>query len=170
VSYLVHTNVLSEMRKGDQAHAAVRAWLSGVSAEDFYVSVLTLGEIRRGIERVRLRGDHGQAHRLDAWLVRLETLYAGRVLPIDVRVADLWGRLQVPDPLPVVDACSPRRRSYMASRSSPATSLTSSVRRLGFWIPSPQLREYGAPDPLTVRPKPLHIPQRDACPGAPPVR
>jgi predicted nucleic acid-binding protein len=104
VSYLLDTNILSEIRKGDAAHAAVRAWFSGLAAEDVYVSVLTLGEIHRGVERVRLRGDHGQAHRLDAWLVRLETVYAGRILPVDVRVADLWGRLQVPDPLPVVDA------------------------------------------------------------------
>lgn len=104
MSYLLDTNVLSEIRKGDAAHAAVRVWFSAVNAEDFYISVLTLGEVRRGIERVRLRGDHAQAHRLDAWLVRLETVYAGRVLPIDVRVADLWGRLQVPAPLPVVDA------------------------------------------------------------------
>jgi predicted nucleic acid-binding protein len=104
VSYLLDTNVLSEIRKGDAAHAPVRQWLSGVAAEDLYISVLTLGEIRRGVERVRLRRDHDQAHRLDAWLVRLETAYVGRVLPIDVSVADLWGRLQVPDPLPVVDA------------------------------------------------------------------
>ena len=104
MSYLLDTNVLSEIRKGEAAHAAVRAWIAGTAAEDLYVSVLTLGEIRRGIERIRLRGDHVQAHSLDGWLVRLESAYAVRILPVDARIADLWGRLQVPDPLPVVDA------------------------------------------------------------------
>lgn len=104
MSYLLDTNVISEIRKGEAAHAAVRAWLAGTAAEDLYVSVLTLGEIRRGIERIRLRGDHVQAHSLDGWLIRLESAYAARILPVDARIADLWGRLQVPDPLPVVDA------------------------------------------------------------------
>ncbi|MEY4547129.1 MAG: hypothetical protein RL685_3324 [Pseudomonadota bacterium] len=102
--YLLDTNILSEIRKGNAAHAAVRAWFASVDAEAFYVSVLTLGELRRGVERVRFRGDHGQAHLLEAWLVRLETVYEGRILPVDVRIAELWGRLGLPDPLPVVDA------------------------------------------------------------------
>jgi predicted nucleic acid-binding protein len=102
--YLLDTNVVSEIRKGDAGSQHVQRWLASVGGERFFVSVLTLGEIRRGIERIRSRGDGDQAHRLDAWLVRLEALYMGAVLPIDARVADLWGRFQVPDPLPVVDS------------------------------------------------------------------
>jgi predicted nucleic acid-binding protein len=104
VSYLVDTNVLSEVRKGDAANANVRRWLAAVADEDIYVPAIVFGEIRRGVERVRHRGDLSQASALEQWLVQLETVYASRVVPVDVRVADTWGRLQVPDPLPVVDA------------------------------------------------------------------
>ena len=71
---------------------------------DIYVPAIVFGELRRGVERVRHRGDVAQASALDQWLVQLETVYAGRVIPVDVRVADTWGRLQVPDRVPVIDA------------------------------------------------------------------
>lgn len=104
MSYLVDTNVLSEIRKGAQADANVQRWWAGVTDGDVHLSVLVLGEIRRGIERKRHRNDLAQANALEAWLGRLEATFADRIMPVDAAVADFWGRLQVPDPRPVVDA------------------------------------------------------------------
>ena len=99
---LVDTNVLSELRKGASANADVRRWWNGVGVEDVYISVIVLGEIRRSVERIRRR-DVAQAAVLDRWFDQLETTYADKILVIDARVADTWGRLQVPNPLPEVD-------------------------------------------------------------------
>jgi toxin FitB len=104
VSYLVDTNVLSEIRKGAHADVNVRKWWASATETEVHLSVIVLGEIRRGIERKRHRNDIAQANALEAWLGRLESTFADRILPVDGVVADFWGRLQVPDPRPVVDA------------------------------------------------------------------
>lgn len=70
---------------------------------DIFLSVATLGEIRQGIERIRRR-DKRSARRLETWLDEVTTNYAAQILPIDTALADQWGRLGVPDPMPVVDA------------------------------------------------------------------
>jgi predicted nucleic acid-binding protein len=103
VSYLIDTNVLSEIRKGWRADDNVRRWWATVDGGDIYLSVLVLGEIRRGVQRAHHRDDRPQAAALEKWLGRLETIYSDRILAIDAKVADLWGRLQVPHPVPVVD-------------------------------------------------------------------
>lgn len=102
MSYLVDTNVISELRKGDRADAAVRAWVGRVADEEIFLSVLTVGEIRQGVERIRRR-DPVAALALDSWLALVVETHRERVLPIDRLVAEEWGRLSVPDPLPVVD-------------------------------------------------------------------
>lgn len=102
MSYLLDTNVISELRKGKRADGNVRAWFGGLADEEIYLSVLTIGEIRRGIENVRRR-DPGSAAALDSWLARLGELHRDRILPIDRAIAEEWGRMNVPDPLPVVD-------------------------------------------------------------------
>ena len=102
MSYLLDTNVISELRKGDRADPNVLAWFSGLNDDEILLSVLTVGEIRRGIESIRLR-DRDAAAALDGWLHQLIAQHKDRILPIDQRVADEWGRLNVPDPLPVVD-------------------------------------------------------------------
>jgi len=102
VSWLVDTNVLSELRKGDRAHAGIRAWFAGAREAELFTSVLVLGEIRRGIESIRRR-DAPSALALEQWLARLASDFADRVLPVDARVADRWGGLNVPDPIPTVD-------------------------------------------------------------------
>lgn len=102
MSYLVDTNVLSELRKGQRAHPGVIGWFATVSDDEIYLSVLTVGEIRRGVENIRRR-DRPAARRLDSWLRRVVTAHEERILPIDRDVAEEWGRLNVPDPLPVVD-------------------------------------------------------------------
>jgi toxin FitB len=102
VSWLVGTNVLSELRKGDRADPGVRAWFHDAREDELFTSVLVLGEIRRGIESIRRR-DAPSAMALEQWLERLAIDFAERVLPVDARVADRWGGLNVPDPIPTVD-------------------------------------------------------------------
>jgi predicted nucleic acid-binding protein len=100
--FLIDTNVLSELRKERTCHPAVRQWYDSVAEEDVYVSVLVLGEIRHGIERIRLRDPRG-ARALDEWIGRITAEFADRLLPIDAEVADKWGHLGLERPLPVVD-------------------------------------------------------------------
>jgi toxin FitB len=103
LSYLLDTNVISELRKGERADAKVIAWFAGVAEEEIFLSVLTMGEIRRGIESVRRR-DPDSAAALDRWLNLLSEAHGDRVVPIDRAIAEEWGRMNVPDPLPVVDS------------------------------------------------------------------
>lgn len=100
--FLVDTNVIAELRKGTRANASVLAWFDGLGPDMIWLSVLTIGEIRRGVESVRRR-DQPAARALERWLRRLTLDYADRILPVDLRVVEEWGRLNVPDPLPVVD-------------------------------------------------------------------
>lgn len=102
MSFLVDTNVVSELRKGARANPRVAAWFAGLAEEEVYLSVLTVGEIRNGIERIRRR-DRRAATALDRWLRTLVRDYEDRLLPVDRAVAEQWGRLNVPDPVPVVD-------------------------------------------------------------------
>jgi toxin FitB len=101
VTFLLDTNVLSEIRKPD-ANPGVREWLTLVKGDDLYLSVLVVGEIQQGIERLRRR-DPAQAAVFATWLTRLRQDYADRILPITVAIAEEWGRLNVPDPVPVID-------------------------------------------------------------------
>jgi predicted nucleic acid-binding protein len=102
LTFLLDTNVVSELRKGDRANSAVTAWFADVADEEIFLSVLIMGEIRRGIENVRRR-DPDSAVALDSWVGRLTAAYGDRILPIDRAIAEEWGRMSAPDPLPVVD-------------------------------------------------------------------
>jgi toxin FitB len=101
VRYLLDTNVLSEVRKPRGA-ANVKRWISSVPAEDLYLSVLTLGEVRRGIGLLRRR-DRVQAEVYEVWLITVLRDYEDRVLPVDAEAAEEWGRMSVPDPVSIVD-------------------------------------------------------------------
>lgn len=101
MSFLLDTNVLSEARRA-AGDPQVRAWIASTPETDLHVSVLVLGEIRRGAERLRRR-DPAQAAVLDAWLGMLRQTYTDRLLPVTAEIADTWGRLNVPDPLPAID-------------------------------------------------------------------
>jgi predicted nucleic acid-binding protein len=102
LSYLLDTNVISELRKGDRAKSSVASWFAGVADEEIFLSVLTIGEIRRGVESVRRR-DPDSAAVLDRWLARLSKVHRERIVPVDHPIAEEWGRMSVPDPLPAVD-------------------------------------------------------------------
>ena len=100
--YLIDTNVISELRKGERADPAVASWFADLADEEIYLSVLTLGEIRRGIESIRRR-DPEAGKALESWLARVSGAHGDRVLTIDRSIAEEWGRMNVPDPLPVID-------------------------------------------------------------------
>ena len=89
--YLLDTNVVSELRKRERCDENVAAWYTGVSDSELFLSVLTLGEIRKGIELIRDR-DSGQAGVLGDWLRYLVQNYAGRILPVNEEVSDAWGQ------------------------------------------------------------------------------
>jgi toxin FitB len=101
VKYLLDTNVVSEARKprGDER---VKRWISSVPVEDLYLSVLTLGEVRRGIGLLERR-DPAQAEVYEAWLTTVLRDYADRIIPVDAGAAEEWGSMNVPGPVPVVD-------------------------------------------------------------------
>lgn len=94
--YLVDTNVISEARKGKKANPGVQRFFQAIEAEDLYLSVQTIGEIRRGLENIRHRGDLPQAKKLEAWLDLVVTNYADRILSFDEECAQVWGRLMSP--------------------------------------------------------------------------
>jgi predicted nucleic acid-binding protein len=101
VSYLLDTNVVSEIRR-KSPNPGVEQWFASVSASELFLSVLVLGEIRQGIERLAPRNPE-LATTLQHWLGRLVDGYGDRVVPVTADVADVWGRLNVPKTLPVVD-------------------------------------------------------------------
>jgi predicted nucleic acid-binding protein len=128
VSYLIDTNVLSELRKREPAVNAAN-WLAARPATTLYLSVLTLGELRKGIEALP---ENPRKLALLDWLeVELPSFFAGRILPVDAAVANRWGRLQAraARPLPAID-------SLLA-----ATALTH-----GFTLVTRNLRDFDHPE------------------------
>jgi predicted nucleic acid-binding protein len=102
VTWLLDTSIVSELRKGERASLGLREWFAEADEESLYTSALVVGELRRGIESVRRR-DAPSALALDHWLAGLTSDFADRILPVDQAVAERWGRLNVPDPVPAVD-------------------------------------------------------------------
>jgi toxin FitB len=102
VNYLIDTNIISEIRKGERCDSHVAAWFALIDDHDIYLSVLVLGEIRKGVERAR-RTDAAQARALEKWLSTIKESYGERILPIDQMVADEWGRMSAIRPVPTVD-------------------------------------------------------------------
>lgn len=103
MTWLIDTNIISEFRKGPRCHPAVAAWWAGVEDRDLFLSALTLGEIRKGIEGVRPR-DPGRAAALEGWLAEVVDAFGPRVLGVDAAVAETWGRISALRSVPVVDA------------------------------------------------------------------
>jgi len=103
VSYLLDTNVLSELRR-KSPNSGVVEWFAKRPATTLYLSVLTLGELRKGVDGLT---DTARRASLLDWLeTDLPAYFTGRILPIDVHVADRWGRiLAVPGrTLPAIDS------------------------------------------------------------------
>ncbi len=97
---MIDTNVISELRKRESANAGVRHFFAEAVQQQtpLFLSAITVGELRQGVELIRHRGDHIQADRLERWLDSLLTDFGGFVLPFGDVVAQLWGRLRVPHP------------------------------------------------------------------------
>lgn len=102
MTFLLDTNVISEIRKGARAHPQVVRWVEATPAEKLFTSVIVLAEIRRGIELKR-RHDRVQAALLDGWYETMRAGLGDRVLPISEPVAETWARLGIPDPIPLFD-------------------------------------------------------------------
>jgi predicted nucleic acid-binding protein len=102
VSYLIDTNIISEVRKGERCDPHVSAWYASIADEQVFLSTLVLGEIRKGVELVRPR-DADKAAALEQWLQQIEAAFDGRVLGIDNAVSDQWGRMSAIRSIPVID-------------------------------------------------------------------
>jgi predicted nucleic acid-binding protein len=102
VSYLIDTNIISEIRKGERCDPNVSAWYASIADGDLFMSTLVLGEIRKGVELARAR-DPAKAAALERWLRQVETAFDGRVLGIDNAVSDRWGRMCAIRPIPAID-------------------------------------------------------------------
>ena len=100
--FLLDTNVVSELRRGEKANAGVVEWFDDQAPRDLCLSVVTIGEIQQGIEQL-LDRDPRQAAALDRWLTGLSQFYEDRLLYIDGDVAQEWGRLGRGRSTPVVD-------------------------------------------------------------------
>jgi toxin FitB len=102
VSFLIDTNIISEIRKKARCDRHVAAWYASIDDGELYLSVLVTGEIRRGIELARPR-DPAKANALERWLDEVDAAFADRILPIDRNVAEAWGRMNAERPIPVID-------------------------------------------------------------------
>jgi predicted nucleic acid-binding protein len=98
--YLVDTDVISEARKGEKGNPGVKAFFRDTLRGNvaLFLSAITIGELRQGVEIIRHRGDGAQAERLERWLDRITKDYPDAILPFDEETAHIWGRLRVPHP------------------------------------------------------------------------
>ena len=96
--YLIDTNVISELRKKNKANPGVRSFFQVAEQQtlSLFLSVITLGELRRGVEKIRYRGDHIQASQLETWLTALTSEYHDHILEFGHTEAQVWGKLRVP--------------------------------------------------------------------------
>ena len=101
--YLIDTNVISELRKTRRIDPGVVEWYSGVDDSQLFIGALTLGEIRRGIELLRVRNDLPQVAILENWLQVVVQSYSERILPIDANVSDVWGVMNAIRPVSAID-------------------------------------------------------------------
>lgn len=102
MSYLIDTNIISEVRKGARCDPNVATWWASVEDEDLFLSPLVLGEIRKGVELARPK-DAAKAGALEQWLAQVRAAFADRLFPVDAAVAQEWGRKSAARPVPVVD-------------------------------------------------------------------
>jgi len=103
MAFLLDTNIISELRKGrSDCNARVWSWYEATPLEEIYLSVLVLGEMRKGVEMKR-KADPASAAALERWLREVARTHRARVLSISVEISEVWGRMTADSPLPVVD-------------------------------------------------------------------
>ncbi|NJM09783.1 MAG: type II toxin-antitoxin system VapC family toxin [Bdellovibrionaceae bacterium] len=98
--YLIDTNVISELRKRKLANPSVLAFFTEATQRQtpMFLSAITVGELRRGVDLIRYRGDLPQAGLLEDWLNKMLADFGGFILPFDEDAAQVWGKLRVPHP------------------------------------------------------------------------
>lgn len=134
MTFLLDTNVVSELRK-NAPDARVVAWWERNSHAAVYLSTLVIGEIRRGVDRLRAR-DPKRADTLEEWLTGLVSSYRDRLLPVTTDVAQTWGRLSAsPQPPPIVDGLMAATASV--HRLTLVTRNVSDVARTGVALVNP---------------------------------
>jgi len=102
LSYLIDTNILSELRKRERCDPNVAAWYASIQADELFLSVLVLGEVRRGAERLKKR-DPAQARAVERWLILAVDQFGDRLLHVDRWVAEEWGRIDARTPVSPID-------------------------------------------------------------------
>jgi predicted nucleic acid-binding protein len=124
LNFLLDTNVVAELAK-PRPNSRVIAWLGSIPSTDLFLSVITLGEIRKGIEKKRMTSPEDAA-RLEAWFATLVLRYDSRILPFDEQSADRWGRVMALHPsVPVEDG-----QLVAAALQHDLTLATRNVRRI----------------------------------------
>ncbi len=103
--YLVDTNVISELRRGAKSNQGVRYFFESCITHNhtLYLSVITIGELKRGVEIIRHRNDLVQAKLLDHWLNEITTQYSSYILPVSIEISNIWASLRVPLPHNALD-------------------------------------------------------------------
>jgi hypothetical protein len=103
--YLIDTKVISELRKKSKANPGVLKFFQQATDREtnLFISVITIGELRRGVELIRYRGDQSQANLLGNWLQTVLEDYADRILDFTEIEAQVWGRLRIPHPQNAID-------------------------------------------------------------------
>ena len=132
--FLLDTNVVSELRKGERCAAKVSAWASTVPSNQDFLSVIVVGELRRG-SILKQRSDPAAADALEKWIARLVQRYSERILPITLEIAYEWGRLSALRPLPPEDGLL--AATAHVHRLTFATRNTRNVEGLGISLVNP---------------------------------
>lgn len=103
--YLIDTNIISELRKGDRADIGVKRFFNELqeSKKQIFLSVITIGELQRGVALCRFRGDKPQANLLEQWLATLIENFETNILQYTRECAQVWAHLSVPDPAHILD-------------------------------------------------------------------
>jgi toxin FitB len=137
MTFLLDTNVISEIRKR-HPDSHVMVWWDTVTSAEVFISALTIGEIRLGIERLR-RKDNAQADLLEHWLHGLRAIYDDHIINVDAGIAEEWGHLNVPNPLPIIDgllAATARARGLVLVTRNVADLTRSGIRVLNPFDPA----------------------------------
>ena len=132
--FLLDTNVISELRKRDRMDTQVLQWFGRNTDSELWLSVLVIAELRRGVELLRRR-DEVAAALLATWLESVVVDYGDRILPVTVEIAQRWGRLSVPDPLPWIDGML--AATALQHGLTLATRNVDDVRRTGVALANP---------------------------------
>lgn len=103
--YLIDTNIISELRKTERANKGVKRFFDELqkSKKQIFLSVVTIGELQRGVALCRFRGDKRQANLLEQWLATLIENFETNILEYTRECALVWAHLGVPDPAHILD-------------------------------------------------------------------